>query len=161
MISLEKSLRQMAWADQKLFEHLLGLPDEAWRAKVVEGEWPVYSYLFHLVASADWYAFELGAKLHFTKEPESIDEVRTLGPIWRELDNFLIEECFKDDEELTYVEDGKEFRALRSTVLSQAVIHAVEHRIHIATALNLAGYELPNLEDFSVWGYVHSLDNSN
>ena len=157
MISIEKSLNQMAWADEKLFNHLLAMPDDAWRAKVADGEWPVYSNLFHLIASADWYAFELGAPIHFTKEPESIEEIRGLGQTWRGINSFLIAEGLKEDETLTYEEKGQEFEVLRSTVLSQAIIHSVEHRIQIAIALKHKGFEFPDLEDFSTWGYVHSL----
>jgi len=156
MISIEKSLKQMAWADEKLFNTMLELPDEAWRSKAAEGEWPAYSNLFHLIASADWYAYELGQPQRFTQEPESIDEIRGLGETWKEINAFLISEGARDDGEVTYSEHGKDFTVMRSTVLSQAIIHAVEHRIHIAIALQQGGFAFPDLEDFSVWGYIHS-----
>jgi uncharacterized damage-inducible protein DinB len=157
MISLEVALKQMAWADEKLFAFLLTQPDEVWRAKFADDEWPVYSYVFHLVASADWYAFELGRKLTFSKEPESIAEVRGLGNIWKETNAYLVEQASLNDEMVKFEENGQEHEVLRSTVLSQAVIHAVEHRIHIATALKISGFVFPELEDFSVWGYINSL----
>ncbi len=157
MISLDKSLKQMAWADAKLFAVMQELPDEAWQTKVADGEWPVASNLFHLIASADWYAFELGQKIHFTGEPDSIEEIRGLGDRWRETNEFLISEGVREDGPVAYIENGKEFTVQRSTVLSQAVIHSVEHRIHIALALKRGGFDFPDLEDFSVWGYVHSL----
>jgi uncharacterized damage-inducible protein DinB len=156
MITLEKSLKQMAWADKKLFDILLSLPDEAWRAKISEGEWDVAHYAFHLIASADWYAFELGQKLRFTKEPDSIDEIRSLGETWKEINAFFIKESQKDDEMVSFMEDGKEFKVLRSTVLSQALIHSVEHRIHIASPLQAGGFLFPDLADFSLWAYEAS-----
>ena len=156
MISLEKLLKQMAWADAKLFDALSGLPDEAWRSKVAEGEWNVAANTFHLVASADWYCYQLGQKIEFTKEPESIAEIRSLGETWKSKNAFLISESGKADEPLSYVDGEKTRTALRSTILAQAIIHSVEHRIHIALALKAGGFEFPDLEDFSVWGYVYA-----
>jgi uncharacterized damage-inducible protein DinB len=157
MISVEKSLRQMAWADEKLFTYLLTLPDQAWRSRFLESEWPVHAYVFHLIASADWYAFTLGAELNFTKESDSIDEIRDLGQTWKSINTFLINESTKGDERLSYQEKGKSHEILRSTALCQAIIHSVEHRAHIAMALKVQGYEMPDLQDFTFWGYEHSL----
>jgi uncharacterized damage-inducible protein DinB len=44
-------------------------------------------------------------------------------------------------------------RRLRSTVLSQAIHHATEHRAHIASALEAKGFEPINLDDISLWDY--------
>lgn len=158
MINLELSLKQMSWANQKLLGHLLELPDEAWRAKVAPDEWHVAALVFHLVASTDWYTYQLGKPLRFTDESESITEVRQLGGTWLEFDKILIDESHKEDGKVFFLEDGKEFSADRSTILSQAVIHSVEHRVQIASALLINGFDFPELEDFSVWGYIYNLE---
>jgi uncharacterized damage-inducible protein DinB len=45
------------------------------------------------------------------------------------------------------------FQRLRSTVLSQAIHHATEHRAQIASALEVKGFEPINLDDISLWDY--------
>ncbi len=154
MIALKSALEQCAWADEKLFAFLSDLPDEAWRANAAEDEWHVAALTFHLIASADWYRYQLGGTLTFTSEPQSIAEVRALGPTWKALNEFLIAESHKADGQVTWTEDGETFSALRSAVLTQAIIHSVEHRVHIAAALKTGGHRELNLEDYSVWGYT-------
>ena len=154
MIALKSALEQCAWADEKLFAFLSDLPDEAWRAKTSEDEWHVAALTFHLIASADWYCYQLGGALTFTSEPQSIAEVRALGPQWKTFNEFLIAESDKADGQVTWTEDGETFSALRSAVLTQAIIHSVEHRVHIAAALKTCGQPELNLEDFSVWAYT-------
>jgi len=156
MVSIKNAIEQMAWADIKLFNCLKELPIEAWKSKPSADDWNVGALTFHLIASADWYAFTLGRNLHFSKEPESIEEIFTLGELWKEFNNFLIQECDKEDEPLSYVEDGKTHTLLRSTALVQAVIHSSEHRAQIALALKINGFNLPALQDFSVWAYLAS-----
>jgi uncharacterized damage-inducible protein DinB len=43
---------------------------------------------------------------------------------------------------------------LRSTVLTEVILHAVEHRAQIAAALKAGGFPSPELQDFSVWPYA-------
>ena len=154
MIALKSALEQCAWADAKLFDFLSELTDDAWRAKAAEDEWHVAALTFHLIASADWYHYQLGGTLTFTSEPQSIAEVRALGPVWKAIDDFLIAEALKEDGEVTWVEDGQTFSALRSAVLTEAIIHSVEHRVHIAAALKTGGHPQLKLEDYSVWGFT-------
>jgi hypothetical protein len=49
--------------------------------------------------------------------------------------------------------DNGKFQRLRSTVLSQAIHHATEHRAHIASALEAKDFESINLDDISLWDY--------
>ena len=41
MISLDTSLRHLAWSNQKFFESFLGQPDEVFGLKAANGEWPI------------------------------------------------------------------------------------------------------------------------
>jgi len=58
-----------------------------------------------------------------------------------------------DDVWLDLESDGRKFQRLRSTVLSQAIHHATEHRTHIASALEAKGFEPIYLDDISLWDY--------
>ena len=41
----------------------------------------------------------------------------------------------------------------RSTILSQAIHHATEHRAQIASALEAKGFTPVNLDDLDLWSY--------
>lgn len=154
MIAMKPSLEQVAWADALFFRFLEELPDDAWRAKAGADEWDVTQLAFHLVASADWFRFQLGGELLFTKGPESIADVRALRPVWEEIDAFFVAQSELDDESLTYEEDGESHSVLRSTVLTEVILHAVEHRAQIAAALKAGGFPSPELQDYSVWPFA-------
>jgi len=49
--------------------------------------------------------------------------------------------------------DNGKFQRLRSTVLSQAIHHATEHRAQIASALEAKGFKPVDLDDISLWAY--------
>lgn len=150
---MRSSLEYVAWADKKMFNFLNQLPDEVWRAKAREGEWHIAALVFHMVASADWYRYQLGGKLVITEEPESIAEVRALLPTWSEILEFLIVESDKEEELLTYEDEGETRQVLRSGVLTQVFAHSVEHRTQIAWTLKVNSLAEMNLEDYSYWGY--------
>jgi uncharacterized damage-inducible protein DinB len=43
----------------------------------------------------------------------------------------------------------------RSTILSQSVHHATEHRAQAVAALEFSGYKSINLDDYDLWSYEH------
>jgi uncharacterized damage-inducible protein DinB len=47
----------------------------------------------------------------------------------------------------------------RSSILSQAIHHATEHRAQIASALEAKGFTPVNLDDLDLWSYEISLEN--
>lgn len=147
----------MAWADTKLFAFLSELPDDAWRSRAFDGEWDVATLTFHLVASADWYVYQLGGTPTVTTEPQSIAEVRALGGTWRGINEFLLSQAAQDDELVSFTEDGEVFSELRSTVLIEAVRHSAEHRTQIAAALKAGGHAHLELEDYSTWAFREAL----
>lgn len=156
MIPMKAALEQVAWADDRFFAFVEGLPVEAWRSKAAPDEWDVTGLMFHLVASADWFGYQLGGPLRFTRDPDSIDEVRALRPVWQEIDAFLVAQADRDDGAVTYEEDGRTHAVLRSTVLTEVIIHAVEHRAQAAAALKAGGHPSPELQDLSVWPFAES-----
>ena len=42
---------------------------------------------------------------------------------------------------------------MRSTIITQAVHHATEHRAQAISALEARGYKAVNLDDFDLWAY--------
>ena len=67
----------------------------------------------------------------------------------------LLAECVKLDDvqiEFTNFED-KLVKRWRSTILSQAIHHATEHRAQIASALEAKGFTPMNLDDLDLWEF--------
>ena len=64
-------------------------------------------------------------------------------------------ECVKlDDVQLEFENySGKLVKRWRSTILSQAIHHATEHRAQIASALEAKGFISVNLDDLTVTKY--------
>jgi uncharacterized damage-inducible protein DinB len=49
--------------------------------------------------------------------------------------------------------DGKDITRERSTIISQAVHHATEHRAQLIDALEFKGYKVINLDDIDLWAF--------
>ena len=47
-ISLERALRHMAWANQRVYEALETLPEDSFKSFVVNEEWTAYEISFHI-----------------------------------------------------------------------------------------------------------------
>jgi uncharacterized damage-inducible protein DinB len=74
-------------------------------------------------------------------------------PIMTELDQVLLDNAALADEELTIDADGETMKATRSLILSQAIVHAAEHKGQIATILKYHGHHL-DLDDLDVWAFI-------
>jgi uncharacterized damage-inducible protein DinB len=67
----------------------------------------------------------------------------------------MLLDCVKLDEvqiEFLNYED-KLVKRWRSTILSQAIHHATEHRAQIAAALEAKGFTPVNLDDLDLWSF--------
>ncbi|NCV77343.1 MAG: hypothetical protein EBW21_06725, partial [Actinobacteria bacterium] len=49
--------------------------------------------------------------------------------------------------------DGKDITRERSTIISQAVHHATEHRAQLIDALEFKRYKVINLDDIDLWAF--------
>jgi uncharacterized damage-inducible protein DinB len=49
--------------------------------------------------------------------------------------------------------NGKIIIRKRSTIISQAIHHATEHRAQLISALEAKGYKTINLDDYDLWAY--------
>jgi uncharacterized damage-inducible protein DinB len=69
----------------------------------------------------------------------------------------LLEYVELDDVQIEFVNfEDKLVKRWRSTILSQAIHHATEHRAQIASALEAKGFTPVNLDDFDLWAYEES-----
>ena len=68
-------------------------------------------------------------------------------------DKTIIEESRRDDESITQEIEGKSVTKLRSTIITQAVHHATEHRAQLIDALEYKGYKVINLDDIDLWSF--------
>lgn len=159
-ITVARLLRHMAWANQETIKHLQTLPVESLKAYATNPEWFVAEIAHHIVDSADHYAYEITGKPALTQPGDpciadiaKISDLARLAEQAAIADAHLISAAELDDVWLDLENDGRKFQRLRSTVLSQAIHHATEHRTHIASALEAKGFEPIFLDDISLWDY--------
>lgn len=165
-ISLDRLLGHMAWANQKTIQHLHTLPEESLKAFAANPEWFVGEIVHHIVDSADHYAFRISGKPALTKPGDPcIDDVKVISDLERlkeqasRVDAMLLE-CVKlDDIQIEFVNyEDKLVKRWRSTILSQAIHHATEHRAQLASALEAKGFTPVNLDDLDLWSYEKSFE---
>ena len=70
------------------------------------------------------------------------------------VDGMLLD-CVKlEDVQIEFLNySDKLVKRWRSTILSQAIHHATEHRAQIASALEAKGFTPVNLDDLDLWSY--------
>ena len=158
-IELNRLLAHMAWANQKTFEHLQTLPEDSLKAFATNPEWFVAEIIHHIVDSADAYAFRITGK-HPQLPGDSIPEIGVIADLAviakqaAAIDAALLEAVSLDDEQLEFTNySGNLVKRWRSTILSQAIHHATEHRAQIASALEAKGFTPVNLDDLDLWSY--------
>ena len=158
-IALNRLLLHMAWANQKTITHLQSLPEASLKAFATNPEWHVGEIAHHIVDSADAYAFRITGK-HPEVSGESIQEIETIADLEAlakqvaAIDAALLESAKLDDELLEFKNySGNLVKRWRSTILSQSIHHATEHRAQIASALEAKGFKPVNLDDLDLWSY--------
>jgi len=135
-ISIERALRHMAWSNQKVYEAVEKLPEDSLKSFVVNEEWTAYEILFHICSSAGFYVYRLGIgeRPADIQEPAKISTLRELLSIH---DKNLISAASQEDREIDFDREGKVIRRWASTILTQAVHHATEHRAQLIILWNL------------------------
>ena len=154
MISVERLLKHMAWANQKVYSAAEALPDEAFGAYIVNPEWTVARILEHIVGGATWYVNRL--EIEKWKEiptPKSGADVRVLKTMLADFDAKILSAVKHGEGKITGKYDGKDITRERSTIISQAVHHATEHRAQLIDALEFRGYKVINLDDIDLWSF--------
>ena len=160
MISLEVSLKHLAWSNQKFFALFADMPESVFGLKAAEGEWPVGRLLTHLAGSGEWFRYCLnGTQWTDLKKITSGSIATEYLPIMAELDSVLIETLALPDLELSIEGEDGIIHATRSLILSQAVMHAAEHKGQIAAILKQHGVHL-DLDALDIWTFISQTKNS-
>jgi len=164
-----KLLKHMAWANQEIIGKVAELPDEALDAFVVNPEWTVREIARHIASSATWYGWRLLDKSEFTEienqewqakldeteiAPRSAREITLVLSRLKSADALLFEEAAKPEGVVVREWEGNTIVRARSTVISQAIHHATEHRAQLVAALESRGYTTINLDDFDLWAFA-------
>jgi uncharacterized damage-inducible protein DinB len=159
MIDLTRALRQLAWADAWLFDRLAEYPPEAMLARFAPEGWSVARLAIHIVDGAEWYRYCLAGVPWSdltppSTEPEPLQTfVCSLAPHLVSVDAELLELAGLPDAAMTFTDEEGERTALRSTILTQAFLHSVEHRAQIGAALQASGFAPLPLDDVDLWAF--------
>jgi len=160
-IGLDRLLRHMAWANQKAISHLQTLREDSLQSFATNPEWHVAEIMHHIVDSADHYALRISGIPALTQPGEDcIEDIKVIADLARikeqaaKVDAALLE-CVKlADDEIEFTNfEGKLVKRWRSTILSQAIHHATEHRAQISSALEAKGFEPINLDALGLWAF--------
>ena len=153
----------MGWANQKTIEHLITLPPEALQAFATNPEWKVSEIIRHIVESGNFYAFRISGNFPAEKfaedfQPSSHEDLSVLLTKAKAVDAALLSCESLEDVQLEFKNYAGEYvKRWRSTILSQSIHHATEHRAQIASALEAKGFAPVDLDALDLW----SLESAN
>lgn len=154
MIDLSRGLRHLAWADDQFFAAIAAMPSQALEARVAPGEWTVGRLAMHIVDGAQWCRYCLtGQPLTKLRVPEGSGDVEALRAAIAAINADLLEQVGEPDVSVVFEDEHGPGSALRSTILTQACMHPVEHRAQIACALAVAGLPSVSLDDLDLWAF--------
>lgn len=149
----------MAWANQQTLAHLETLPQGALGAFATNPDWTVAEIAHHIVDSADFYVYRITGEWAKTsgesiQELESIADISVLKSQAEDIDAALGRSVDLDDIKIEFKNvHGDIVQRWRSTILSQAIHHATEHRAQIASALEAKGFKPVDLDELDLWRY--------
>ena len=154
MISLETSLKHLAWSNQKFFSYFGDMPDEVFGLRAAAGEWSVGKILTHFAGSGEWYSYCMsGAQWTDLKPITSGSIAREYLPLMAKLDGHLLENVSLPDDVLDVESEEGIIHPTRSLILSQAVMHSAEHKGQVAGILKQHGNHL-DLDALDVWNFI-------
>ena len=158
-IALNRLLAHMSWANQKTITHLQTLPEQSLSAFATKPKWQVAEITHHIVDAADAYAFRITGE-HPQLPGDSIPEITTTADLAliakqaEAIDAALLKSVSLDDEQIEFTNySGKLVKRWRSTILSQAIHHATEHRAQIASALEAKRFTPVDLDELDLWAF--------
>jgi uncharacterized damage-inducible protein DinB len=160
-ISTHRLLAHMAWANAKTITHLQSLPEEALSAYATNPEWHVAEIIHHIVDSGDHYALRISGIPALTKPDDPrIDDVLAIADLARIkeqaaiVDKALLDCVDLDDIQIEFKNYSDNLvKRWRSTILSQSIHHATEHRAQLASALEAKGFKPLDLDELDLWAY--------
>ena len=156
MISIELLTKHMAWANQEIYKEIKKLDQEVLDYYVLDKEWTVRTIMVHIVTASYLYSQRLQEK-PFSKikfDIESPDLIDDLIDALENIDKDLIEQSYREDEEVTFETSKGESSGKVSVILSMMIFHATEHRAQIVAALDKNNERSINLDEYSIFGYL-------
>ena len=157
MISVEVLLRQMAWANQEIYKEVRKLDSKVLNYYVFDPEWTVKNIMIHIVKAAHLYGQRLDGGSFSPLELKHSDGRELINELIKELeriDNNFLKHANAKDDDLTYMTSQGERTSKISTIVSQMIFHAAEHRAQIVAALDKHGERSINLDNYDVWSYI-------
>ena len=158
MITLEISLRHLAWSNQKFFSLFGEMPEEVFSLRSAENEWSIGELLVHVIDAQRWFKYCLEGGVEWTlpklKPITNASIALEYLPILADLDVIFLDHVRLEDEEIIFHAGGITKGEMRSFILSQPAIHMSEHKGEIATILKQHGFHI-NLNELDVRSYVN------
>ena len=160
MISLDLLLKHMQWANKEIYTEDSKLDSEVLDYYVIDPEWKIKTILLHIAKASNNYGQFINGVTETEplelEEPSSSDDIKVLTDKLYEIDQGLIDNQGIGDVDLTIkMRSGvKEHKS--STIFSQMVFHAAEHRAQIVAALDRHNVRSINLDDYDVWSYIRA-----
>ena len=167
-MDMEKILKHMAWANQQVIGKIAELPKEALDAYAINPEWTVGTIVRHIASASNWYVWRLLDREAFTAEEKAYWDARLKDDdeespkmqdltyvleVLRSSDALLLEQSRLPDADVPREFRGEQHVFKRSTILSQTVHHATEHRAQAVSALEVRGFTSINLDKYDLWSY--------
>ena len=160
MISLDLLLKHMQWANKEIYSEVAKLDSEVLDYYVIDPEWKIKTILLHIAKASNNYGQFVNGVTETEplelEEPSSSDDIKVLTDKLYEIDQGLIDNQGIGDIDLTIkMRSGvKEHKS--STIFSQMVFHAAEHRAQVVAALDRHNVRSINLDDYDVWSYIRA-----
>ena len=158
MITLEISLRHLAWSNQKFFSLFGEMPEEVFSLRSAENEWSIGELLVHVIDAQRWFKYCLEGGVEWTlpklKPITNASIALEYLPALADLDVIFLDHLGLEDEEIIFHAGGTMKSEMRSFILSQPAIHMSEHKGEIATILKQHGCNI-NLNELDVLSYVN------
>ena len=85
-----------------------------------------------------------------------MNEVIVMAENLKKHDARLLELAKLEDKTIEINRQGKISYWQASTILSQSIHHATEHRAQAIAALEFRGFTAPSLDDYDLWSYEFS-----
>ncbi len=145
----------MAWSNQKIISKLIEAPISALECHAGNPQWTVGEIIRHTVFAANGYVFRLtGQSASEIAIPESREALQELAKLAEIADERLRIAALLPDAIVEYEIGGKVAHRSRSTIISQAIHHATEHRAQLVSALDANGISEINLDNFDLWSFT-------
>jgi len=152
---VDRSLRHMAWANERMLNVLMALPDEAINFSAWNPDWSVGKIVNHIVGAQG----RLVARITDQPAPEKLADVTTargvsdLISLFKERDAHILSLASAPDEMHSYLQNGNKVEFLTSTLIVQSVHHATEHRAQISDILAANKMDALNLDAISLFPF--------